>query len=327
VSIELTFGPVPSRRLGRSLGINNIPPKTCSYSCVYCQIGRTLPCRVRRRPFYNPAEVISAAEAKVASAQEHGEKIDYLTVVPDGEPTLDSNLGRELWQLCRLGIRTAVITNASLLWQEEVRTDLSAADWVSVKVDAVDSQIWRRVNRPYPSLRMATILEGVRQFAAEYPGELVTETMLVAGINDSPKHLEDVAGFIATLSPQTAYLSVPTRPPAVSSVHPPDEESITRAYEIFNDRIESVECLTGYEGNAFAATGNPVADLLSITAVHPMKEAAVQVLLSHSKSDWSVVDRLVTGGALVETSYQGERFYARALNPGTRPGASVAAPA
>jgi wyosine [tRNA(Phe)-imidazoG37] synthetase (radical SAM superfamily) len=105
-------------------------------------------------------------------------------VVPNGEPTLDADLGCELGQLCGVGIRTAVITNASLLWQEDVRADLAAADWVSVKVDTDDPEVWRRVNRPCPSLRMQTVLDGVRKFAEEFPGELVTETMLVAGMND-----------------------------------------------------------------------------------------------------------------------------------------------
>jgi len=312
VDHELTFGPVPSRRLGRSLGINNIPPKTCSYSCVYCQIGRTHPCRVQRRPYYDPVDVIDATRAKVRLAQEQAEQIDYLAVVPEGEPTLDANLGRDLWQLCGLGIKTAVITNASLLWRGDVRADLAAADWVSVKVDAVDPETWRRLNRPHPSLRMETILDGISQFAQEFPGELVTETMLVAGINDDPQHLERVATFIGALEPQTAYLSVPTRPTAMLSAEQPDETSITAAYQIFCNHIESVECLTGYEGNSFASTGNPVADLLSITAVHPMKETAVQDLLSRSQSDWSVLRQLVADGALIETRYRGELFYARA---------------
>jgi len=98
------FGPVPSRRLGRSLGINNIPPKICSYSCVYCQLGRTLRMEIERRAFYEPEELIRAVRERVEELREGGERIDYLTFVPDGEPTLDSNLGEEIAALKDLGI-------------------------------------------------------------------------------------------------------------------------------------------------------------------------------------------------------------------------------
>jgi len=107
----LTFGPVPSRRLGQSLGINNIPPKICSYSCVYCQVGRTLHMQAERKAFYKPEEILKAVERKVKDAKNKGEGIDYLTFVPDGEPTLDINLGKEIELLKQLGIKIAVITN------------------------------------------------------------------------------------------------------------------------------------------------------------------------------------------------------------------------
>jgi len=124
----IAFGPVPSRRLGRSLGVNNIPPKVCTYSCVYCQVGRTIRMQVERRVFYGPEEILQAARDKVERARESGEPIDYLTFVPDGEPTLDVNLGREIELLRSLGIKIAVITNASLIWREDVREALMKAD-------------------------------------------------------------------------------------------------------------------------------------------------------------------------------------------------------
>jgi wyosine [tRNA(Phe)-imidazoG37] synthetase (radical SAM superfamily) len=133
----IAFGPVPSRRLGRSLGINNILPKICTYSCVYCQLGRTLKMQVQRQAFYEPGEIWSAVSDKVEKVRETGEAIDYMAFVPDGEPTLDINLGREIELLKRLSLPVAVITNASLIWRQDVRTDLMAADWVSLKVDAV----------------------------------------------------------------------------------------------------------------------------------------------------------------------------------------------
>ncbi len=312
----IAFGPVPSRRLGQSLGINNIPPKTCTYSCVYCQLGRTIKMRVERRPFYGPLEILRIACNKIWKA-EAGEPIDYLTFVPDGEPTLDINIGQEIELTKNLGIPIAVITNASLIWRQDVRGDLMKADWVSLKVDAVKEGIWQRVSRPHGRLTLASILEGALEFAEAYDGDLVTETMLIEGVNDGAKHIIGVADFLARLKPATAYLAVPTRPPAENWVRPPREAVINQAYQIFSEKVDQVELLTGYEGNAFAFTGNVEADLLSITAVHPMREDAVTGLLERAVTDWSVVDGLIARGKLVEMEYQGQRFYMRRLHKGS----------
>lgn len=309
----LTFGPVPSRRLGRSLGINNIPPKMCSYACVYCQLGRTSGMRADRAVLYDPARVVREVEERVAQARAAGEVIDYLTFVPDGEPTLDAGLGEEIGRVRRLGLPVAVITNASLLWREDVRGDLLGADWVSVKVDAATESVWRRVNRPHGGLRFDLVLRGVLDFAARYRGVLATETMLVAGLNDHPDHLEAVAAFLARVCPRTAYLAVPTRPPAEKWVRWPGEDALNVAYQIFAGRLGSVECLTGYEGDAFALAGRVEDELLSITSVHPMREDAVAQVLARAGSDWGVVKKLVEEGLLVESRYGGKRFYLRKL--------------
>ena len=307
------FGPVPSRRLGRSLGINNIPPKVCTYSCVYCQLGRTIKMQIERRAFYQPEEILRDVEEKVRNAREVGESIDYLTFVPDGEPTLDVGLGQEIELLKPLGINIAVITNASLIWREDVKEDLRRADWVSLKVDSVSEDVWRRINRPHRALQLASILEGMLEFARAYEGELATETMLVEGLNDGDEHVREVADFLAELRPARAYLSIPTRPPAEKWAQPPNEKVINRAYQILGDRVDHVEYLIGYEGNAFAFTGNAEEDLLSITAVHPMREEAVKEFLARARADWSIVRKLLEQGQLVETEYEGNKFYMRRL--------------
>jgi wyosine [tRNA(Phe)-imidazoG37] synthetase (radical SAM superfamily) len=309
----IAFGPVPSRRLGRSLGINNIPPKKCSYSCIYCQVGRTLQMQVERRAFYEPEEILAAVQEKVAKTGRAKESIDYLAFVPDGEPTLDIHLGQEIDLLKPLGIPIAVITNASLLWQQDVRQDLMAADWVSLKVDAVDEQIWRQISRPHGSLQLASILDGALEFARVYPGTLVTETMLVAGVNEGEGHLGEIASFLAHLQPSTAYLAIPTRPPAEEWAHAPDEAALTRAYQILSQKVDRVETLTGYEGDAFAFTGDLEEDLLSITAVHPMRQDAVSAFLARAGADWAVVDRLLALDQLVEAEYGGHKFYLKRL--------------
>ncbi len=314
----IVFGPVPSRRLGRSLGINNIPPKICSYSCLYCQVGRTDQLRIDRSPFYSPEAVYETICQKINSVREAGETIDYLAFVPDGEPTLDVNLGREIGLLRDLGIKIAVITNASLLWREDVRNDLAKADWVSLKVDAVDEEIWRRINRPHGRLNLADIMEGALRFSHGYSGELTTETMLAAGVNDSENQLKQIAAFLKRIHPKAAYVSIPTRPPAEEGVAPPDEVALTRAYQIFAAKLADVELLTGYEGDAFSFTGNAEEDLLSITAVHPMREEAVRAFLQKSGDSWLLIQKLIDRNQLTEITYDGKKYYLRKL-PGKTP--------
>jgi wyosine [tRNA(Phe)-imidazoG37] synthetase (radical SAM superfamily) len=311
--VNIAFGPVPSRRLGRSLGINNIPPKSCTYTCVYCQLGRTLKMRVNRQSFYNLNEVIRAVRDKVIETRTHGERIDYLTFVPDGEPTLDLNLAAEISALRDLHIPIAVISNASLIWQEDVRAALMGADWVSLKVDSVQAPTWHQINRPYGWLDLQMILDGIRVFSQVFQGKLVTETMLVKGVNDDKTSLHKIASFLAEIQPAVAYIAIPTRPPAETWVKPAQEDRIHYAYHLFKEKVKRVELLIGYEGNAFASSGDSEQDLLSITAVHPMREDAVKQLLSKTGAKWDLIESLTHREKLVELNYQGKRFYLRRI--------------
>ena len=191
----IAFGPVPSRRLGRSLGINNIPPKVCTYSCVYCQVGRTHTLQLERGPFYEPEDIIKSVGKQVKKAIKKGEPIDYLTFVSDGEPTLDVNLGYEIDLLKSLGIKIGVITNASLIFREDVRADLMKADWVSLKFDSISKTSWRKINRPHRELELGLILEGMLDFSKSFRGELVTETMLIQGIGFDADILKEMTDF------------------------------------------------------------------------------------------------------------------------------------
>ncbi|MBI3950196.1 MAG: radical SAM protein [Acidobacteria bacterium] len=317
--MTIAFGPVPSRRLGRSMGINNIPPKVCSYSCAYCQVGRTIKLQVERRAFYDPEEIFKDVKEKVERSGQVGEPIEYLTFVPDGEPTLDIHLGREMELLKALGIKVAVITNASLLWREDVREELLTADWISLKVDSTREEIWRKLNRPYRTLQLTSILDGMLEFAKVYRGTLVTEMMLVKDVNDSPDQLKDVADFLAQLKPTKAYLAIPIRPPAEAWVRLPDEKAINQAYQIFHERIDGVEWLIADEGTAFAPTGNAADDLLGITAVHPMRKQAVAEFLARAKQDWSLINKLIAQELLREVEYEGKTFYMRRIHKPVSP--------
>ncbi|HPE28839.1 MAG TPA: radical SAM protein [Candidatus Mcinerneyibacteriales bacterium] len=307
------FGPVPSRRLGRSLGINNIPPKICTLSCVYCQLGRSLKMTSERQRFFLPEELIQETKARIEVSRAKHESIDYLTVVPDGEPTLDSQLGRLLEGLNTTGIKTAVITNSTLIHRADVRADLLKASWVSVKVDAASESLWRKIDRPLKSLDYEKIKEGLLLFSREFNGTLATETMLVRGLNDSSEELRETASFLSLLKPSISYLSIPTRPPAENWVVPPDETVINEAFHIFSEAGLPCEYLIGYEGDAFAHTGDLAEDLLSITSVHPMREEAVTAMVRNSGESFTQVDELVRKGLLVRTSFQGHLFYIRKL--------------
>jgi wyosine [tRNA(Phe)-imidazoG37] synthetase (radical SAM superfamily) len=308
---DIAFGPVPSRRLGRSLGINNIRAKVCTYSCAYCQVGRTVQLRWGRRPFREAAGVAAAVRRHLDAARQAGEPVDYLTFVPDGEPTLDRAIGEVIRLLRPLGVPVAVISNGSLLFDADVRAALAAADCVSVKVDTVRPETWRRLNRPHRRLALTAVLDGIGAFAAGFRGTLITETMLVDHVNDGEDELRHTAAFVGDLHPRTAYLAVPTRPPVERWAVPPGESVLARAYEVFRTWHPRVEMLLGYEGDAFASTGDPVADLLRITAVHPMREGAVHRLLERGGVPLRAVADLVAAGRLVEVRYGPHRYYLR----------------
>jgi len=309
----ITFGPVPSRRLGRSLGINNIPPKICTYSCVYCQLGKTLKMQVEEEVFYKKEKISQDVANKIKEVKKREEIIDYLSFVPDGEPTLDINLGEEIKLLKPLGIKIAVISNASLIWKKNIQDNLQEADWVSMKIDAVTEKIWRMVNRPYRTLKLDKILQGILEFSRIFKGELTTETMLIDNINDTSEEIQKIADFIAKLKPKKSYIAIPIRPPAEKWVKPATESIINMAYQTFIDKSFRTEYLIGYEGDAFASTGNIEDDLLSITSVHPMREEAVKKFLQKAGANWKTIEKLKKEDKLVETKFKEHKFYIRKL--------------
>ncbi|MCK9265840.1 radical SAM protein [bacterium] len=308
---RIVFGPVPSRRLGQSLGVNNIPYKVCSYSCLYCQIGRTDNVTSERRAFYPVEKIVGEVGSIIKILQEKKEKIDYITFVPDGEPTLDINIGKEIEELKKFGIKIAVITNASLLWDKDVRADLNKADLVSIKVDAFEANVWGKINRPAENLDYKKVLEGIEIFRREYKGKLLTETLLVKDINDSEEELRKVANFIKGLNPSVAYIGIPTRPPAEDWVSPPCIEIINKAYLIFTEFQLNTELILGIGDVEFGYTGDVEKDILNIISVHPMSSKQVEELLKKAGKTWDVIKNLVTEKKAREIEYRGERYYLR----------------
>ena len=313
--MKYVFGPVPSRRLGRSLGVNNIPPKYCSYSCIYCQLGRTLNLTCNRREFYPWNDVVNEVINSVKNVEE--ESIDYITFVPDGEPTLDINLGLELSGIRRkVNKPLAVLTNGSLLFKEDVRQDLYNADLISIKIDAVEEITYRRVNRPYFSLHIERFLESVESFMRNYKGKVITETMLVKNVNDNVTEIEKIAKFIKNIRPYKAYIAVPIRPPAETWVKPASEETILKAYNIFCKHIgqENIELLIGYEGPYFEAIKDPIESLLAITSVHPLRlDYAYAMLEKYGLDSETVLRKLIRENKIVMLKYKGRKFIMRKI--------------
>ncbi len=311
--MKIVFGPVPSRRLGKSLGINNIPPKECTYACVYCQLGNTIKLEIERREFYTTEQIVAEVNLLINKVKSDANPINYLTIVPDGEPTLDLNLGKTIRTLKQFNIKIAVITNSSLLHKNDVRNSLLNADWVSVKIDALTEDTWHKIDRPHGKLNFKSILNGVKLFSEEFKNYFATETMLIKGINDSDAEIKAISEFVKILNPDKAYLSIPTRPPAEKYVEVPNEERLNKAYQIFNSKGINTELNTGYEGNEFSSTGNLGEDILNITAVHPMRKDAVNDLINKNNGTWGDINYLVNSGKLFESEFDGNIFYLRNL--------------
>jgi wyosine [tRNA(Phe)-imidazoG37] synthetase (radical SAM superfamily) len=307
----ISFGPVTSRRLGKSLGINNIiSPKVCSYGCVYCQAGETIKKSILRETFFQPENICKQVEQHIKKLSKDNYP-DYLTFVSNGEPTLDINLGNAIKSLKSFGIPIAVITNASLLSCETLRNDLHFADWVSLKIDAGDNNTWQEVNRPAPGLDFGKIIENMNLFSDEYNGILCTETMLIDGINDTVNNITNVSELIKRINPAKAYLAIPVRPPSEKSVNPADSEKLNLAWQIFHNNSINTEFLIGFEGTDTGFTGNIYDDILNITAVHPLRQDSLITLLRNDNADLSVVKSLIKQRLIRSTIYNGNKYYLR----------------
>jgi wyosine [tRNA(Phe)-imidazoG37] synthetase (radical SAM superfamily) len=187
------------------------------------------------------------------------------------------------------------------------------ADWISIKIDAAKEKTWHKVDRPYGTMNYSEIINGMETFSKNFKGILTTETILIKNLNDNADEMKEVAKLIKKLNPKVAYISVPTRPPAEEYAVPPESKFINEAYQIFNSQIKNVELIIGYEGNAFASTGNFEEDLLSITAVHPMRKEAVDKLMKKDNDEWATVDKLISEEKIKTTRFLGNTFYFRNL--------------
>ncbi|MDI6768920.1 MAG: radical SAM protein [Anaerolineales bacterium] len=268
--MNYVFGPVPSRRLGQSLGIDTIPLKTCNWNCVYCQLGRTRPLTNERREYVPCRDIL--IELEQALRIHHAGEIDWVTFVGSGEPTLHNGLGWLIRQVKRLTeLPVAVITNGALLYQPEVRTELSAADAVLPSLDAGTPDLYRKINRPWPKLTFQRLVDGLGVFRREFTGKLWVEVMLIKDVNDTETALKELSSVVDRIRPDQVHLSLPTRPPAESWVQPAQEEGLQRARAILGQLARVL--VPPQAKSEFIETEDLEATLLSIITRHPMPEA------------------------------------------------------
>ncbi len=211
------YGPVPSRRLGFSLGVDFIPFKTCSLDCIYCQLGHGLKTTILRQAFIPAKDVLAEIKKKISS----GVRIDFITFSGSGEPTLNTEIGLLIRELKKItDIPVAVLTNSTLLQQDEVRQALLSADLVVPSLDAVTKDVFEKTNHPHPSLKVKDIISGLKKFRREFKGKIWIEVLLIKGINDSPLHLKKLKMVLEELHPDRVQLNSVVRPPAESFARP-----------------------------------------------------------------------------------------------------------
>jgi wyosine [tRNA(Phe)-imidazoG37] synthetase (radical SAM superfamily) len=240
------FGPVPSRRLGFSLGVDPIPRKYCNFDCIYCQLGKTEERASERKSFFDPEEIV----ADVLQALAGPKPVDVITFSGSGEPTLSRDLGRMIRQVKRAShVPIAVITNSSLLWRDDVREEIMPADLVLPSLDAVSEEVFRLLNRPHPSISVHDVIRGLRSFGKTYAGKIWLEIMFVKGLNDTDQELERLRETLGEISPDKIQLNTVTRPAHDRSAEPLTEEQLGRIGLLLGARCETI---SGFDKRAEA---------------------------------------------------------------------------
>jgi len=271
--MKFVFGPVPSRRLGNSLGISPIPKKACNYSCIYCQLGRTDKMTNQRQEYFQLEDILTEFEAYLKDE----DKFDIVTVVGEGEPTLYSRLGELIAALKeRTSKPVAVITNSALLYDPQVRSDLMEADIVLPSLDSYDEETFRKVDRPHGSLDFQSTYDGLVTFSHAYRGQLWMEVMLMDGVNDDDASLQKFKELLGKIRYDRVYINTPVRPPAESFVRVSTPETIQKAVDLLGGI--SIDMLSS--GSFFSEIPDDYDAILSIIGRHPMNQFEVASFLS-----------------------------------------------
>ena len=231
------YGPVPSRRLGYSLGVDLLPFKTCSLSCIYCQLGNSPRKTIRRINPYSEKKILE----EIKEFLKTGARVDFITFSGSGEPTLNKSIGwliREIKKFTKIPV--AVLTNSTLLSRAGVRKELAAADVVVPSLDAATQRVFEKINRPHPSLRIEKIIDGLTKFRKEFKGQIWLEIMLVKGVNDSPAEIKKLKEAADRINPDKIQLNTVIRPPAEKTAKPLTLQEMNKIKEFFGEKAEVV---------------------------------------------------------------------------------------
>ncbi len=293
------FGPVPSRRLGRSLGLDITSYKTCTFDCVYCQLGRTTNKTVQRREYIAKDSILHELRDFLA---EGGADTDYITFAGSGEPTLHSGIGEMINAIKTLtDIPVAVITNGSLLFREDVRDDLLNADLVLPSLDAATTSVFRAVNQPHESLSVDQIIEGLRMFREVFRGEFWLEVMFVRGVNDGTDEIAALSDAISVIDPDRVQLNTVVRPPR-EDVMPVDEDEMVRIQGEFGGNFD-VEIIAEKRIEVRA-------DILPLLERRPLTLDQIAGSLGmHRNEAAKYLRELIEQGAVVETVHRDKRYF------------------
>ncbi|MHA1234571.1 MAG: radical SAM protein [Promethearchaeota archaeon] len=276
--MKYVYGPVPSRRLGRSLGIDPIPSKTCNFHCIYCQLGKTTNFTNERRDFYLKEEIYKEMEEAI---KQNKEKFDYITFVGSGEPTLYKSLGKLILKAKDFSSKPiCVITNGALLYSPEVRKELMNADVVLPSLDAGDEKLFIKINRPHPSIEYEKMIQGYIDFRKEFNGQFWIEIMVMKGINDSKEELVKIKNKLDLIKPHRIDINVPIRPPTESWVQIPDKNVIP----ILNDVFGEYNNINFPERGIFSVfSSNFEMELKILLERHPMRQEQILETFSSKK--------------------------------------------
>ena len=301
----LVYGPVPSRRLGRSLGVDLVPAKVCSLDCIYCQLGATTVKTVERKEYTPVEELVEDVRAALAG----GADPDYITLGGSGEPTLNACLGEIISSIKKLSaVPVALLTNGSLFYRKDVRDHAALADVVLPSLDAPDPELFRRINRPHEDVTFERYVDGLAQLRLEYPGEIWLEVFLLKGINDSEAHVAHFNEHIERIRPDKIHLNTAVRPTAEETALQVDPEDMARLCRLFGPKASVAAAFQGaHLRDDFAATTK---DVLGMLERRPctMRDVA-DGLGIHPNEAIKHVDQLLAQGSIAAERRGAETYY------------------
>jgi wyosine [tRNA(Phe)-imidazoG37] synthetase (radical SAM superfamily) len=300
------YGPVPSRRLGLSLGVDIVPFKICTFNCVYCQLGKTVRQSGRRGRFFPVSEVMT----QIRKALDQNPQIDHITFSGSGEPPLNTAIGELIRRIKTMtDIPVAVLTNSSLLVRPSVRKALVAADIVIPSLDAARAASFRRVNRPLPSLKIEKIILGLETFRREFKGRIWLEVMLVKGINDSPADIQALKKAIARIRPDRIHLNTVVRPPAEKWAKPLSRRALET---IKKDLGEKAEVVAEFRRHPRSPAGQNLREaILAMVERRPVTLADITVSLGRNETEVQPhLDTLLSSKAIRRRRHQGSVYFA-----------------